>query len=50
MIAEHKSQGLFQTDFNRHDLERYWLLANGAANSLDQADALFRQLAPGGVR
>ncbi|MCU1263313.1 MAG: LmbE family protein [Bryobacterales bacterium] len=26
MIAEHKSQGLFQTDYGRHDVERFWLL------------------------
>ena len=25
VIAEHKSQGLFQTDYGRHDVERFWL-------------------------
>ena len=44
MIAEHKSQGLFQTDFNRYDLERYWTIADGASNTAEKAGALFRQL------
>ena len=50
MIAEHKSQGLFQTDFNRYDLERYWTIANGASNTAEKAGALFRQLAPSSGR
>jgi len=27
VIAEHKSQGLFQTDYGRHDAERFWAFA-----------------------
>jgi LmbE family N-acetylglucosaminyl deacetylase len=30
VIAEHKSQGLFQTDFGRHDLEEFWRFAASA--------------------
>ena len=26
VIAEHKSQGLFQRDCGRHDLEEFWVL------------------------
>jgi N-acetylglucosamine malate deacetylase 2 len=27
VIAEHKSQGLFQTDYGKHDAERFWAFA-----------------------
>jgi LmbE family N-acetylglucosaminyl deacetylase len=27
VIAEHKSQGLFQTDYGKHDVERFWAFA-----------------------
>ena len=27
VVAEHKSQGLFQTDYGRHDAERFWAFA-----------------------
>jgi LmbE family N-acetylglucosaminyl deacetylase len=29
IIAEHKSQGLFQTDYGRHQTEQFWLFAIG---------------------
>lgn len=29
VIAEHKSQGLFQLEAGRHDVERFWLLREG---------------------
>jgi len=29
VIAEHKSQGLFQMDCGRHDVEEFWILENG---------------------
>lgn len=35
VIAEHKSQGLFQTDALRHDVERFWLLAAESARSTE---------------
>ena len=31
VIAEHKSQGLFQRDCGRHDLEEFWVLGGDAA-------------------
>jgi hypothetical protein len=27
VIAEHKSQGLFQNDYRKHELEQFWLCA-----------------------
>jgi LmbE family N-acetylglucosaminyl deacetylase len=44
MISEHKSQGLFQTDCNRHDEERFWLLAPNESEGQDRAAALFAAL------
>jgi hypothetical protein len=29
-VAEHKTQGLFQAEGCRHDIERFWILARGA--------------------
>jgi LmbE family N-acetylglucosaminyl deacetylase len=40
VIAEHKSQGLFQTE--KHELERYWLLDEGAQHG--RATRLFERL------
>jgi LmbE family N-acetylglucosaminyl deacetylase len=36
VIAEHKSQGLFQSDYNRHPLERFWLFAGGGPRALER--------------
>jgi len=36
VIAEHKSQGLFQSDYNLHPLERFWLFAGGAQRALER--------------
>jgi len=41
MIAEHKSQGLFQTECNRLDEERFWLFAGNPAGALEKAQGLF---------
>jgi hypothetical protein len=30
IIAEHKSQGLFQSDYGRHQTEQFWLFAIGS--------------------
>lgn len=49
VIAEHKSQGLFQADVNRHDLENYWILANGAPNLRRRTEALFGHLTQAAV-
>jgi LmbE family N-acetylglucosaminyl deacetylase len=35
MIAEHKSQGLFQTDYGRHDVERFWMFEAGGTAGLE---------------
>ncbi|HKD04825.1 MAG TPA: PIG-L family deacetylase [Bryobacteraceae bacterium] len=49
MIAEHKSQGLFQMECNRFDEERFWLLARNPADALERTTALFDALrAPAG--
>ena len=44
VIAAHKSQGLFQADYNRHPLERFWLLASGASRSLERTRELADRL------
>ncbi|MEO8127512.1 MAG: PIG-L family deacetylase [Bryobacteraceae bacterium] len=44
VIAEHKSQGLFQTDCNKHDEERFWLLAPSGPHGLEQSKQLFDRL------
>jgi N-acetylglucosamine malate deacetylase 2 len=44
VIAEHKSQGLFQMDVGRHDVERFWEFKQN--NTGDRAEQLFAQLAP----
>jgi N-acetylglucosamine malate deacetylase 2 len=43
VIAEHKSQGLFQMDAGRHDVERFWEFKQN--NTGDRAEQLFVQLA-----
>lgn len=44
VIAEHKSQGLFQTDVGKHDVERFWLLARDNSRESQAARELFRAL------
>jgi LmbE family N-acetylglucosaminyl deacetylase len=44
VIAEHKSQGLFQTEVGKQRWENYWVFATGRADSADLASALFRNL------
>jgi N-acetylglucosamine malate deacetylase 2 len=41
VIAEHKSQGLFQTDCNRYDEERFWILNTGTPSALENTRRLF---------
>ena len=43
VIAEHKSQGLFQMDSGKHDLEEFWLFEISGANAISRAGKL-RQL------
>jgi LmbE family N-acetylglucosaminyl deacetylase len=40
VIAEHKSQGLFQMDAGRHELEAFWLFQVGGTEGLDRLDEL----------
>jgi LmbE family N-acetylglucosaminyl deacetylase len=44
VIAAHKSQGLFQMDAGRHDLERFWRFEASGEHSLESARHLFERL------
>jgi LmbE family N-acetylglucosaminyl deacetylase len=44
VIAEHKSQGLFQNDCNRHDVERFWLFTENLDGALGRVRGLDRML------
>lgn len=44
VIAEHKSQGMFQNDCGRHDVERFWLFS-GTSEGRAKTDRLFDMLA-----
>jgi LmbE family N-acetylglucosaminyl deacetylase len=44
VIAEHKSQGLFQTDTGKHDQERFWLFALGGSRGTSVAAKLIEDL------
>lgn len=46
VIAEHKSQGLFQMDAGRHDLERFWLFAISGGSAAQRVNQLRAQLSP----
>jgi LmbE family N-acetylglucosaminyl deacetylase len=46
VIAEHKSQGLFQMDCGRHDLEELWLFDVSGADAMDRAGELPRLVQP----
>jgi LmbE family N-acetylglucosaminyl deacetylase len=40
VIAEHKSQGLFQMDSGRHDLERFWLFEVSGGRAEERVEEL----------
>lgn len=44
VIAEHKSQGLFQTESGRHAFENFWLFETDTPNAAQKADDLFASL------
>ena len=44
VIAEHKSQGLFQTDCGRHNREQFWLFDISGPHATDAVTRLFAQL------
>ena len=45
-IAEHKSQGLFQTDSGRHQLEEFWLFAASGSGAESRVRGLAAELVP----
>jgi LmbE family N-acetylglucosaminyl deacetylase len=47
VIAEHKSQGLFQTDCGKHTREQFWLFDISGDTARDTATRLFSQLGSG---
>jgi LmbE family N-acetylglucosaminyl deacetylase len=46
VIAEHKSQGLFQADYGRHDLEEFWLFEVSGPAARDRIAELQRAFVP----
>jgi len=44
VIAAHKSQGLFQMDAGRHDVERFWRFEASGTHSRETARRLFERL------
>lgn len=44
VIAEHKSQGMFQNDLGTHDVERFWLMSAGAADAPERMARLSADL------
>jgi N-acetylglucosamine malate deacetylase 2 len=44
VIAEHKSQGLFQLDSGAHELEQFWLFRIGGEGAAKRADELSARL------
>jgi LmbE family N-acetylglucosaminyl deacetylase len=46
VIAEHKSQGLFQTDYGRYDVESFWLFALSGEQARGRTAQLGEQLKP----
>jgi hypothetical protein len=44
VIAAHKSQGLFQMDAGRHDVERFWRFEASGQRSEEIARKLFGRL------
>ena len=44
VIAEHKSQGLFQMDYSKDELEQFWLFAVSGANAGPRLESLRHEL------
>lgn len=44
VIAEHKSQGMFQNDVGKHDVERFWRFALGPADGEARTASLAQRL------
>ena len=45
VIAEHKSQGLFQTEYGKHSHENFWVFDTETPNAANKATDLFERLA-----
>lgn len=45
VIAEHKSQGLFQTEYGKHSRENFWVFETDTPNAVARTATLFEQLA-----
>jgi LmbE family N-acetylglucosaminyl deacetylase len=50
VIAEHKSQGLFQTKCLQDRFENFWIFDTGVAEAAEKAAALFDEISPGTAR
>jgi N-acetylglucosamine malate deacetylase 2 len=46
VIAEHKSQGLFQTTVEQNRFENFWVFSSGGSSANKTAAALFNELVP----
>jgi hypothetical protein len=46
MIAEHKSQGLFQTECGQYSSENFWVFRVSGAQAWERAERMFQGLAP----
>ena len=46
VIAEHKSQGLFQTETGKHDREQFWIFELSGPAAVRTADHMFGRLVP----
>ncbi len=44
VVAEHKSQGMFQNDVGKHEVENFWRFSNGTAGAAEHTETLARQL------
>lgn len=44
VIAEHKSQGLFQTESGKHSFENFWLFETNSPSAVQKTEDLFRSL------
>jgi hypothetical protein len=40
VIAEHKSQGLFQNDYSRHEFEQFWLFEASGKDAIERLPRL----------
>lgn len=46
VIAEHKTQGLFQTEYGKHEWEQFWLFEAGGPDTVSRAQQFGRHVNP----